>query len=98
MLGGKRNEGFKNKKQGGRPKVLNKTAIIVLSPEEVHEKQNLETPEVPEMAKKKKNSPLRPPSNVQLVSNLYRSTKALVRGRDDYIFLDQCPKYIVSAA
>ena len=54
MLGGKRNEGFKNKKQGGRPKVLNKTAIIVLSPEEVHEKQNLETPEVPEMAKKKK--------------------------------------------
>ena len=53
MLGGKRNEGFKNKKQGGRPKVLNKTAIIVLSPEQVHEKQNLETPEVPEMAKKK---------------------------------------------
>ena len=54
MLGGKRNEGFKNKKQGGRPKVLNKTAIIVLSPEQVHEKQNLETPEVLEMAKKKK--------------------------------------------
>ena len=56
MLGGKRNEGFKNKKQGGRPKVLNKTAIIVLSPEQVHEKQNLETPEVPEMAKKKKKT------------------------------------------
>ena len=53
MLGGKRNEGLKNKKQGGRPKVLNKTAIIVLSPEQVHEKQNLETREVPEMAKKK---------------------------------------------
>ena len=32
MLGGKmaRNEGFTDKKQGGRPKVLNKTAKIVL--------------------------------------------------------------------
>ena len=57
MLGGKRNEGLKNKKQGGRPKVLNKTAIIVLSPEQVHEKQNFETREVPEMAKKNLSTP-----------------------------------------
>ena len=27
MLGGKRNEGFNDKKRGGRPKVLNKAAI-----------------------------------------------------------------------
>ena len=62
MLSGKRNEGFKDKKRGGRPEVLNKTAIIVFSLEQVHEKQNLETPE---MAKEKPL--LRPPSNVQLV-------------------------------
>ena len=42
--------------------------------------------------KKKPSTP--PAKNVQLVSNLYRSTKALLRGRDDYIVLDQCPKYI----
>ena len=87
MLSGKRNEGFKDKKRGGRPEVLNKTAIIVFSLEQVHEKQNLETPEMA------KNPLLRPPSNVQLASNLFRSTKALLRGRDD-----QCPKDIVSAA
>ena len=46
MLGGKRNEGCKDKKRG---EDLNKTAIIVLSVEQVREKQNLETPE---MAKK----------------------------------------------
>ena len=49
MLGGKRNEGCKDKKRGVRPKVLNKTAIIAFSLEQVHEKQTLETPE---MAKK----------------------------------------------
>ena len=49
MLGGKRNEGCKDKKRGGRTKVLNKTAIIAFSLEPVHEKQTLETPE---MAKK----------------------------------------------
>ena len=95
MLGGKRNEGFNDKKRGRRPKVLNKAPIlikIVFSLEQVHEKPKLETPE---MAKKPL---LRPPSNVQLTSNLFRSTKALLRGWDDYIFLDQCPKYIVSAA
>ena len=46
MLGGKRNEVCKDKKRGRRPKVLNKTAIIVFSLEQVHEKQNLETPEM----------------------------------------------------
>ena len=52
----------------------------------------------------KKNPSLRPPSNVQLVSNLQRSAKVVrkpytvERGRDDYLFLDQCPEYIVSAA
>ena len=46
MLGGKRNEACKDKKWGGRPKVQNKTAIIVLSVEQVHEKQNLETPKM----------------------------------------------------
>ena len=80
MLGGKRNEGCKDKKRGGRPKVLNKTALIAFSLEQLHEKQTLETPEMA-----KKNNPLlRPPSNVQLVSNLYRSRKALLRGRDDF--------------
>ena len=54
MLSGKRNEGFKDKKRGGRPEVLNKTAIIVFSLEQVHEKQNLETPE---MAKKPSTPP-----------------------------------------
>ena len=81
MLGGKRNEGFKDKKRGGRPKVLNKTAIIVFSPEQVHEKQNLETPE---MAKKKNLSSARQ----QRSARLFRSTKALLRGRGDYTFLD----------
>ena len=73
MLGGKRNEGFKDKKRGGdRKSWIKLTAIIVSSLEQVHEKQNLETPE---MAKKPL---LRQPSNVQPVSNLYRSTKALL--------------------
>ena len=58
MLGGKRNEGCKDKKWGGRPKVLNKTAIIAFSLEQVHEKQTLKTPE---MAKKKKQ-PSTPPA------------------------------------
>ena len=54
MFGGKRNGGCKDKKRGRRPKVLNKTAIIVFSLEQVHEKQNLETPE---MAKKEPSTP-----------------------------------------
>ena len=92
MLGGKRDQGFNDKKRGEDRKSWIKPLLIVFSLEQVHEKPNLETPE---MAKKPL---LRPPSNVQLTSNLFRSTKALLRGWDDYIFLDQCPKYIVSAA
>ena len=73
MLGGKRNEGFKDKKRGGRPIVLNKTAIIVFSLEQVYEKQNLETPEMAKKTNKKQKTLLHPPGNVQLDSNLYKS-------------------------
>ena len=62
--------------QNRTPNEVALTTVSKLSLEQVHEKQSLETPE---MAKKKKFTPGQgsPPSNVQLVSNLYRRTKAL---------------------
>ena len=93
MLGGKRNEACKHKKRG---EDLNKTAIIVFSLDWAGSWE-AKFGDPWDGKKEKKNPLLRPPSNVRLVPNLYRSTKALLRGRDDYIFLDQCPKYIVSA-
>ena len=68
-----RNEGFKDKKRRGRPKVLNKAAKVVLkkattvsrpSLEEVHGKRRLDAPE------RAKKLLLSPPSNDQLFSNL----------------------------
>ena len=69
-----RNEGFKDKKRRGRPKVLNKAAkYIVLkkattvtrpSLEQVHGKRRLDAPE------RAKKPLLSPPSNDQLFSNL----------------------------
>ena len=122
MLGGKiviEKWRFYRQETRVRPKVLNKTAKIVLknseghvqnrtlnevalttvsklSLEQVHENQTLETPE---MANKKLYS--RPgPSAKQRSARLKFLKKnknfTVERGRNDHLFLDQCPKYIVS--
>ena len=62
-------------------------------------KQSLETPE---MAKKLYSRP-EPSAKQRLRSarlKFVKKNKSLTveRGRNDHLFLDQCPKYIVSAA
>ena len=64
------------------------TTVSKITLGQFHGKRQLEAHE---MAKK---TFLSPPSNVQLVS-LVKKYKSLTgeRGWDDYLFLDECPKY-----
>ena len=71
--------------------------VSKLSLEQVHEKQSLET------LKMEKKLYSRPgPSAKQCSARLkfIKKSKSLTveRGRNDHLFLDQCPKYLVSAA
>ena len=71
--------------QKRKPDEVALTTVSKLRLEQVHEKQSLETPEMV----KKNFTPGqgRPPSNVQLVSNLSRRTKALLwKGNGMIIF------------
>ena len=84
--------------QNRKPNEVALTTVSKLSLEQVHEKQSLETPE---MAKKKLYS--RPGPYAKQRSACLKFVKknknlTVEKGWNDHLFLDQCPKYIVSAA
>ena len=60
--------------------------------EQVHEKQSLEAPEMAEKKKTFTQSAKQRSAHIKFVKK-YKSLTAK-RGRDDYLFLNQCPKYL----
>ena len=84
-------------KTGNPTRQLLQQLVSKLSLEQVHEEQSLETPE---MAKKLYSRPGPSAKQRSASPKFVKKNKSLTveRGRNDYLFLDQCPKYIVSAA